>query len=131
MARARSNAFPLYDVTVRLNGSRYNEVSKTGITAPEVMLLGAIHGPDSLASTKPSKSPARNCSDREERERLMRIYEGSASAKRGFISRVFGPSTVPLPRELDGGYSPQEQVSVAVAPPEIAEVIEDHAALVG
>ncbi len=142
---AKAQKFKLYNVLVRLGGSRYNEVRKDGITAAEVMILGSIHGPDSIAETKALKGEfamtqvldadgvatdeARSRTEKDERARLMMIYEGNDGAKRGFVQRVFGPSTVPLPRVLDDDYAPQEQVAVQIIPPD--QGVEPHAALVG
>lgn len=130
MARAKSDAFKLYDATVRLGGSRNNEVRKNGVTAPEIMVLGAIHGTDSLTGiTYTKKIEPRT--DREERERLMRVYEGTEVSKRGFVARIFGPSTIPLPREVESDYAPQEQVAMQHIPAEIADAVDPAAALIG
>lgn len=127
---AKTSGFKLYDVLVRLGGSRYNEVRKSGVTAPEIMLLGSIHGPDSISESKAIKQTAKR-TDKEERARLVAEFEGGDVAKRGFVQRVFGPSTMPLPKELDGDCEPREQVDVQVIPPHLADKVEPHAALVG
>ncbi len=128
---AKGQKFKAYNVLVRLGGSRYNEVRKDGITAPEVMILGSIHGPDSIAETK-ATGKSLDRSDQAERARLMRVYEGNDGAKRGFVQRVFGPATVPLPRVLEDDYEPPEQVDMQRVSQEMQDQgAEPHAALVG
>lgn len=128
---AKASAFKLYDVLVRLGGSRYNEVRKYGITAPEVMILGAIHGPDSIVEPKAAAgTKTLKRSDKEERVRLIHVFEGFDVNKRGFVQRVFGPATIPLPRVLADDYAPQEQVEVQTMPQHLQDVgFEPHAAL--
>ena len=129
---ARKAKFKLYDVLVRLSGSRYNEVGKLSLTAPEVMILGSIHGPDSIVKPVPAKNGnSVERSDSDERARLIQLYEGFDGNKRGFVQRVFGPSTIALPRTLPADYEPQEQMDVQVVPPHLQEAVEPHAAMVG
>lgn len=152
MARAK-NAFPLYDCTVRLGGSRNNEVTKTAVTAPEITLLAAVHGPDAVVQVKRTKqglkvvehtdhedgSQSENVkfvkqvdrSDREERARLTYIFEGANPTKIGFVQRVFGPASIPLPRDHDEERLPETAVEMQTVPAELKDVIEPHAALVG
>ena len=139
---AEASKFKLYNVIVRLGGSRYNEVRKSNVTAPEVMLFGSIHGSDSIVDPTPTGKFAKTKNDpgdseckkyhsrtqKEERGRLMHIFEGNDATKRGFVQRVFGPATVPLPYELDGDYEPAEQVPVQIIPPGVD--VEPGAALV-
>lgn len=132
MPRPKKDVFVKYDILLRLSGSRNNEVRKTNLTAPEVMLLGAIHGPDSLAEIKKSeKGKPDSYTDREERMRLAAKYEGRSAARAGFVAKVFGPSTIPLPRELDDGYEPEEAIDTQTIPSSLDEVIEPHAAIMG
>lgn len=42
-----------YKCKVRLSGSRDNEVPKTGMTAADIVLMEAIHGPDSVTNIIP------------------------------------------------------------------------------
>lgn len=44
----------LYNCKVRLAGSLYNEVPKTGITAAEIIVLRTIHGDDAVADIVPA-----------------------------------------------------------------------------
>jgi len=129
---AEANNFKLYNVVVRLGGSRYNEVRKNDVTAPEIMLYGSIHGSDSIVDPTPTgkfaKVGKKLRTQKEERGRLMHIFESNDATKRGFVQRVFGPSTVPLPHELDGDYEPTEQVPVQIIPPGVD--VEPGAALV-
>lgn len=145
---AKAPKFKLYNVLVRLGGSRYNEVRKFGITAPEVMILGAIHGADSIDDVKALKdefaitqvldaagnatSETRPRTEREERARLIHTFEGFDETKRGFVQRVFGPATIPLPRVLEDDYAPREQIDVQTVPQHLQDQgVEPHAALVG
>lgn len=103
MAKAKTS-FPLYDCLVRLSGSRNNEVFRQGVTAPEIMVLATVHGGDAIANVKPTKLTRKEYKhgDAVERDRLQQIYEGRNPGKRGFIGKVFGPVTIPLPREHEG-----------------------------
>ena len=97
----------LYDCTVRLNGSLYNEVPKSGVTAAEIAVLKAIHqGPDvgtqSVHNIRPTKHVDRENYD--ERMRLEQIY-GPAVAKHEHIktlTALFGHVTAPLPQTVPG-----------------------------
>lgn len=131
---AKASGFKLYDVTVLLGGSRNNEIRKNGVTAPEVMLLSTIHGgADSLRDMVSTKGQRKTLdhSDQAERARLIAIYEGTEPSKRGFIQRVFGPSTIPLPRTVSRDALPEEQVPMQTVSAEIADSVEPHAALIG
>lgn len=46
--------FPAYNATVRLNGEVGREVFKSGITAPEIILLQREHGKDAVARAAPA-----------------------------------------------------------------------------
>ena len=142
------DAFRLYDALIRLSGSRDNEVRKNGITAPEVMLLGSIHGSDSIVEAKPvapkafAQHRARDengvptgdpmpRTNRQERNRLIMIYEGTDARKRGFVQRVFGPATMALPTELEDDFKPSERIDVRTPSAIEAGSAEPHAALIG
>lgn len=131
---AKAKGFKLYDVCVRLGGNRNNEVRKTGITAPEVMILSTIHGgSDSLHDLQPTGGERKTLDhdDRAERSRLAAIYEAGEPAKRGFVQRVFGPSTIPLPREVSAETLPEDQVPMTTMPKDLEEFVEPHAAVMG
>ena len=119
-----NGGFALYDVKLRLSGSMLNEVRKEGITAPEAMIYQSIHGPDSMAEMKPSGEQwSERRTDRDERARLVAMFETSQS-KRGFVSRMFGPATMQLPREMPDDFD------VDMAVPIGADVPEDLASAV-
>jgi len=141
MAKSDTPKFKLYDATIRLGGSRNNEVLRQGLTAPEVVLLGAIHGEDSVANMRLTKMKDAEGKNRkfversmiDERNRLAEIYQGNDARKRGFIARVFGPSTVPLPLAVDSEFKAGEQVDVQQIPQALRDLsgAEEHAAFVG
>lgn len=139
MARSKITPFKLYDCLIRLDGSRNNEVRKTAITAPEIMLLGAIHGSDAIDDIKAAgvrkhanaDENARINSDRYERGRMSAIYESAGPNKQGFVARVFGPASIPLAREMDSERMPDETVPVQIIPSDMQDVVESHAALMG
>lgn len=116
---SRSKAFALYEAKIRLGGSLHNEVMKRDLTAPELVALSAIHGPDSVVGVTPMKDGAKvksaDRSDRDERARLRAVYEGALPTKAGFVNRLFGP-TAALPREYDADAFDVSEVSVEARP---------------
>lgn len=63
----------LYNCKVRLQGSLYNEVPKSGISAAEVTVLRVIHGHDAIADlVSAGRESGRD--DREERDYLNSEY---------------------------------------------------------
>lgn len=107
----------LYDCKVRLSGSLYNEVPKTGVTAAEITVLRVIHGSDSVADIKPDVFD-RKRSDGSERARLDSIY-GSAISKIEDIKSlngIFGVAA-PLPQHLPGFEPDAKQKKKAGRPP--------------
>lgn len=111
--------FALYDVKVRLSGSMLNEVRKEGVTAPEAMVYQSIHGPDSLVEVKPAKGELKtlDSTDRDERQRLAQIFEISPD-KNGFITKVFGAPTIPLPREFPEDFAVDHAVEIGASVPD-------------
>lgn len=98
----------LFSCKVRLAGSLVNEVAKIGVTAPEIMVLRAIHSPPSeigavdpavVTEIKPSGEVSRT--DAEERHRLHELYGSSLKKKELTIASMFGVG-VPLPKSVDG-----------------------------
>lgn len=97
----------LYDCTVRLSGSMYNEVPKVGVTAAEIAVLKAIHqapdaGVEAVINIKAGENVRRD--DHEERQRLEETY-GPALARIEHIrnlSAILGHATVPLPKTIPG-----------------------------
>lgn len=63
----------LYNCKVRLQGSLYNEVPKSGVSAAEVTVLRVIHGHDAIADLV-SAGRENDRDDREEREYLNSEY---------------------------------------------------------
>ncbi len=89
----------MYDCTVRLNGDTSSEVFKQGVTAPEIIVLRHIHGADAVVRIIPKTQ--QRASHSEERDRLIRLYEGAKEHKQGMILHLFGPPHIPLMEELD------------------------------
>jgi hypothetical protein len=96
----------LYNCTVRLGGSLYNEVPKTGVTAAEILLLRILHGNDGVANIEEAGKNA--VGQAQERDRLVEIYgAGIASARQlrelpeQAIVGVFGLGSR-LPDEIPG-----------------------------
>lgn len=90
----------LYDAICRPGGQLTHEVPKVGLSAPEVILLRAIHGDDGVIRLKPSKVKRDDGVD--EGDRLRQIY-GEKAVARAF-GTTFG-STLPkeLPKEWLNG----------------------------
>lgn len=138
MARAKHpNAFDTFDVKLLLAGSRNNEIRLYGVTAPEVIVLKVLHGGDSVVEMKPA-GPAVDTDengkevvrgDRAERQRLLDKYEARLAHRQGFIARVFGPNTIPLPRSVDADFTP-DVVQAETPPPAAGEIDADAALMV-
>lgn len=62
----------LYDCKVRLGGSLYNEVPKTGLTAAEIHILRHLHGNDAVADI--TEAGKNSTTQAQERERLIEVY---------------------------------------------------------
>ncbi|MEC5291587.1 MULTISPECIES: hypothetical protein [unclassified Aurantimonas] len=81
------------NVLVSLAGDHRNTVPKLGVTAAEIPVLQAIHGADAVREIEPAGEIKR--SNREERDRLVRIYrakEGRSPVEQlypGIAARVF------------------------------------------
>lgn len=130
MARAKADTFKTYDCLLHIAGDIKIQARKFGVTAPEIMVLGAVHGPDSVLEIKETGDTGPR-KDSDERARLREIYEGKESAKAGFVTRVFGPATIPLPREFDADRMPETAVEMRRVSPELAGAIDANAALMG
>ncbi len=104
----------LYDCKVRLKGSLYNEVHKSGVSAAEVLVLRVIHGGavddmDAVVDVKPTtdvngkRLPVSEVDDHTERTRLEDLYNGALGSIEhiGNINAIFGPAGA-LPQVLDG-----------------------------
>lgn len=95
----------LYDCTIRLGGSVLNEVPKTGVTAPEIMVLRALHGGDAVVKITKAGSDKRRHQD--ERQRLYTTYANpeinnaeTVAQKMTMLRNLFGHDTIDLPTKL-------------------------------
>jgi len=88
-----------YSAKIRLAGSVSNEVRRDEISAPELMLLKRIHGPDAVLDVEYGKKG--NVDHSEERKRLFEKYPTAinAEAKRHYVEELFGPAHTDLPAE--------------------------------
>lgn len=98
--------FQTYSATVNLKLSNNNQVRKTGLTAPEIALLRAVHGGEDAVHAI-SHTGAVNVEDKALRATLDRRYGKARSAlnkeqTRVSLNDVVGPPGVSLPRELEG-----------------------------
>lgn len=91
----------VFDCKVRLAGNVLNEVPKSGVSAPEVILLQHIHGNDAVVGLSLVSDTARR--DAEERDRLNQEYGEKV------VKEVFGITSLPLPTELSG-YGEDEEI---------------------
>jgi len=62
----------LYSCKVRLNGSLYNEVPKSDVTAAEIHILKMLHGDDAVIGVE--ETGKNKATQAEERDRLEAIY---------------------------------------------------------
>ena len=79
----------IFSCKIRLAGSTTNEVFRGRLTAPEVIMLGAIHGSDSIIDLK--RIGSQNTVHAEERDRLGRLYGDER------VEKLFGPEHRELP----------------------------------
>lgn len=119
----------LYNCTVRLGGSLYNEVPKTGVTAAEILLLRILHGNDGVAGIEEAGKNA--VGQAQERDRLVETYgAGIASARQlretpeQAIIGVFGLGAR-LPDEIPG--APKAKPKKNEPPPPVVEDDEPEA----
>jgi hypothetical protein len=80
---------------VALNGDITFTVFKQDVTVPEIAILRAIHGPDSVRDIKPLHMDKRSHS--EERSRLMHEYGNAKDHKDESIFEKLFPGLSPLP----------------------------------
>lgn len=93
---------------IRLNGSLYNEVTKVNVTVPEIIVLRAIHGADSVSEIKEVDPIQR---DEDERARIDRLY-GLAIGRRkesipNGLAGLLGFPGSPLPDAAPGVPPPE------------------------
>jgi hypothetical protein len=99
---------------VALNGDITFTVFKQDVTVPEIALLRALHGPDSIRDIKPLYMDKR--SHAEERSRLLLEYGNAKDHKDESIFEKLFPGLSPLPVHLkDIG------IEIADEEPEISE----------
>lgn len=108
-----------YKCKLRLNGNLNNEVVKRGVTAPEIMVLRALHGADAVVDIS-EDGPMDKRSHSEERARIMLLYANQEAmtdvtfkARMEMMRNLFGPDsgTIPLPARL-----PDTQVAEPAEP---------------
>lgn len=98
--------FPLFNCKVRLGGSVMNEVRKSGVTAPEVLILRELHGADAISDIVETDEKAKR-THMEERERLYAVYANpeqnnpeQVAKKTSMIRNLFGHDAIDLPQRL-------------------------------
>jgi hypothetical protein len=108
----------LYDVVVRVGGSLYNEVERLSITAPEVVMLQALHGDDSVLRIKHVGTSDET--DSMIRDRMCDFFgTGRVETARSgpeLMKQYFGPKSMPLPDHIDGVTHINPQMAKEVAP---------------
>lgn len=98
----------VYSGTIRLNGDLRWQVYKERMTAPEVMLLRSLHGPDSvvdlkyIADLKPEDVA-------NERARLEQEYWINPDKEVSPVRKLFGQEHMPLP--LHAPNAPDKKVA--------------------
>jgi len=92
----------LYNATVRVGGSLFNEVPKFGVTAAEIEVLRRVHGGDSVVRIVARGEDKRD--DETERARLQRVYGRALLTIKGAgtLDAVLGTRGVPLPKTVPG-----------------------------
>ena len=95
----------IFSGKIRLGGSLLNEVSRINMTAPEVILLRAMHGADAVVELK--RTDSKNVKHDEERARLGDMY-GEARDHDGesYLQELFGPAHRELPTHVPGYKDP-------------------------
>lgn len=93
----------LYNATVRVGGSLFNEVPMAEVTAAEIEVLRRIHGNDAVTRIVASKEDTKR-DDETERARLQRIYGRALLTIKGAgtLDAVLGTRGVPLPKSVPG-----------------------------
>lgn len=114
-----SDVFGLYDATINLNSRRENQVRKTGITAPELAILKAIHSlPNEFNGGHPPIIDIKRTGDALDEngnpitEADLRVILGGADGDlpdgrlptftRAKFQMAFPNEHIPLPREVPG-----------------------------
>lgn len=121
----------LFDCKVRLGGSLYNEVPKTGVTAAEIHLFRHLHGTDAVVEI--TEAGKNNATQAAERERLIEVYaDGLVAQQRNktspaqALSEIFGVGGR-LPETIEGAAKAKPKAGVApVAEPEPENLEDDE-----
>lgn len=97
--------FPLYSCKVRLNDSVLNEVRKSDVTAPEIMILRAVHGDGAVLDINETGKAKRTHA--QERQRIYSVYANAetnnsetVAKKMTLIRNLFGHDSLDLPTKL-------------------------------
>lgn len=94
-----------YKAKIRIGGSVLNEVVKSNLSAPEVIILRHLHGSDAVLELEEiGQSRADRTSHHELRKELAEkyVYRGNNDARTKFsLEKLFGPENVPLPARLE------------------------------
>lgn len=97
----------VYSGKVRLNGDLRWEVRRDRITAPEVLVLRALHGGDAVVDLK-YIDDLDDDETRGERERLQTEYVLNPSEDGNVVTKLFGPSHLSLPLKATGAPEAKE-----------------------
>lgn len=131
-----------YSAKIRLGGSLYNEVLRTDLTVPEILLLQSIHTSaegEGVVDIKPTgkeafddvfndDDPDRRVpkkvlrTEKDERKRLMAMYDPTGKK----MTKIFGVGN-PLPQHIDGvggAITPEAPARRKKAPEPEAELAE-------
>lgn len=116
-----------YKTTLRLSGSTLNEVVKI-VSAPELLILQFMHGPDATTRVKEIKNEKINLF--QEKGRLRDLYESGLKRQDQSIDKIFGAlGTLPerLPPELLEQYDIYNDPMTMVDPNVELEKVKDAA----
>lgn len=102
-----------YNLKLRLHGDVRHEVLKKDMSAPEVVVLRAVHGDDAIVNLEYSKTA--DVDDAAERERLHMRYGGALNKlePKTNIQHMFGGDHMPLLDTLKGVAKPNKKVVAA------------------
>lgn len=110
-----------YRILVRLGGSLLNEVWKPRVSAPEVMILNAIHGGNGVVEIHPAniEPEEKDYSPKQHRHLRLRLEQtyGAKAAHMEIINSLFGSAK--------SGLLPTE-VSLADLAPEQVDMLDDE-----
>ena len=95
----------LYNCKVRLGGSVTNEVRKSDVSAPEIMLLREMHGADAIGDLVKTRVDRRSSDEERERIGAAYLHPGKHNAetlkiKIAMMRALFGHDAAALPAKL-------------------------------